>query len=155
MKGKDKERKSVDVPIEEIFKEGETWLTVSQAAAYGKMKPQNIYNAIKVGNPIKGKLAHRKNKVTKQIEIEKNTLELWFCPFKQSANHDKNMDMAESVTELQLRIESLRKRNKILEGNVEDLRKTVERLEGELDEAHARECKILKLISFFENHLKK
>ena len=132
--------------------EGSVWLTVCEAAEYASMSESNIYHAMNKGLPFRLNTSGIR-------EINKDELELWFCPFRQSVGFYRAIKK-EKTDRQQVRVQSLLKQNRVLRGNNKDLRKANEdlrdanedlreenrRLEQELDRVHKRECKILRLI---------
>ena len=116
------------------------WLTVAQAAAYGNMSTQRIYTAMEKG------LQWRTNPVSNLKEVNKEALEHFFCPFKQSVNYGKaRVDASEEKQ--RTRINQLQKRLRVMQSNIQDLRLMIARLENELDAFHERETTYLELIA--------
>ena len=116
------------------------WMTVSEAADYGQMSTQRIYNACDDGLPF------RQNPLSNVREIEKSALEHWFCPFKQSINYYKaTADIRQQ--EQRIRLEQSQKECDLLSEHLSDLRKVIKRLEKDLDAGQKRESALLEIIA--------
>ena len=134
-----------DAVLDDVDADEKIWLTIKQAAEYGNMSVSAIYDAIGKG------LSAQKNEHN-VTEVEKNDLEKWFCPFKQSIAFRKIIDKKNKDRQ-KMRIQSLLKRNTVLRQSNDDLRKNNtdlreenRRLEAELNTSHDRESKILKIL---------
>ena len=117
----------------------EQWLSVAEAAEYGDMSSARVYNAIDKG------LKSRINPVSNIKEVPKEALEMWFCPFKKNSQY-LDQQVADELSKQQSRIRHLRSRIDILRGHIEDLQSINNRLLSELDLAHEKENKLIKII---------
>ena len=120
--------------------ESEVWMNIKEAATYGSMSTTRIYKAIEDG------LQSRKNPVSNVIEVPREALEYWFCPFKGNTQYEDER-VAEKFERQRTRISHLRSKVDHLRSHNEDLQDIIETLKGELEIAHGREAKLLEIIA--------
>lgn len=121
----------------------EQWMSIAEAAEYGDMSTARIYKAIKTG------LRARKNPVSNIIEVPREALECFFCPFKRNAQYE-DQKVVQQVSRQQIRIHQLRARIDGYRDHIEDLKEIIRILKKCMDVASEENWKLLKIIATFK-----